>query len=182
MLVLWLFFLFMVATVSKVTIFFLWIKVPLPWPTRRTLHSWCIKTTPPVWCHWQVWTWFSLHNTGSLRCLYIFPWALNICFGCVYCRRGRVTQLGKLMVEFPLQPGLTRALLKAAELGCEDLLLPVAAMLSVENIFIRPGQHCSEFKQVGNIKYRFKLHLKVFDRNLSQLTPKWDIFSWRTSV
>ncbi|XP_074536580.1 putative ATP-dependent RNA helicase DHX40 [Halichoeres trimaculatus] len=54
-------------------------------------------------------------------------------------RRGRVTQFGKLMVEFPLQPGLARALLKAASLGCQDLLLPVAAMLSVENIFIRPG-------------------------------------------
>ncbi|XP_037533688.1 probable ATP-dependent RNA helicase DHX40 [Nematolebias whitei] len=55
-------------------------------------------------------------------------------------RRGRVTELGQLMVEFPLYPGLTRALLKAAALGCQDLLLPVAAMLSVENIFIRPGQ------------------------------------------
>ncbi|XP_040902875.1 probable ATP-dependent RNA helicase DHX40 [Toxotes jaculatrix] len=54
-------------------------------------------------------------------------------------RRGRVTHLGELMVEFPLHPGLTRALLKAASLGCQDLLLPVAAMLSVENIFIRPG-------------------------------------------
>lgn len=59
---------------------------------------------------------------------------------CMGCRRGRVTRLGELMVEFPLQPGLTRAVLKAASLGCEDLLLPVAAMLSVENIFIRPGQ------------------------------------------
>ncbi|KAM6933754.1 putative ATP-dependent RNA helicase DHX40 [Xenentodon cancila] len=55
-------------------------------------------------------------------------------------RRGKVTKLGELMVEFPLHPGLTRALLKAAALGCQDLLLPVAAMLSVENIFIRPGQ------------------------------------------
>ncbi|KAM3615418.1 uncharacterized protein V6R79_002054 [Siganus canaliculatus] len=55
-------------------------------------------------------------------------------------RRGNVTQLGELMVEFPLHPGLTRALLKAASLGCQDLLLPVASMLSVENIFIRPGK------------------------------------------
>ncbi|XP_017275570.1 probable ATP-dependent RNA helicase DHX40 [Kryptolebias marmoratus] len=54
-------------------------------------------------------------------------------------RRGGVTKLGELMVEFPLHPGLTRALLRAASLGCQDLLLPVAAMLSVENIFIRPG-------------------------------------------
>lgn len=61
------------------------------------------------------------------------------------CRRGTVTRLGQLMVEFPLHPGLTRAVLKAASLGCQDLLLPVAAMLSVENIFIRPGQHCAAF-------------------------------------
>lgn len=51
-----------------------------------------------------------------------------------------MTKLGEQMVEFPLHPGLTRALLKAASLGCQELLLPVAAMLSVENIFIRPGQ------------------------------------------
>jgi len=56
-----------------------------------------------------------------------------------------VTQLGELMVEFPLHPGLTRALLKASSLGCQDLLLPVAAMLSVENIFIRPGQRWNLF-------------------------------------
>lgn len=72
---------------------------------------------------------------------------------CVYCRRGRVTQLGELMVEFPLQPGLTRALLKAAELGCQDLLLPVAAMLSVENIFIRPGQHLNNKTHPRRVKY-----------------------------
>lgn len=57
------------------------------------------------------------------------------------------------MVEFPLQPGLTRALLKSAQLGCQDLLLPVAAMLSVENIFIRPGQHRSKLKQ-KNMPYQ----------------------------
>lgn len=74
---------------------------------------------------------FFLHVSGLTR-LYF----LVVCLG---CRRGSVTQLGQLMVEFPLQPGLTRALLKAAALGCQELLLPLAAMLSVENIFIRPG-------------------------------------------
>ncbi|KAF3847930.1 hypothetical protein F7725_020958 [Dissostichus mawsoni] len=44
---------------------------------------------------------------------------------------------GELMVEFPLHPGLTRALLKAASLGCQDLLLPVAAMLST--LFLSAG-------------------------------------------
>ncbi|XP_078278402.1 putative ATP-dependent RNA helicase DHX40 isoform X2 [Rhinoraja longicauda] len=54
-------------------------------------------------------------------------------------RAGNVTKLGRLMVELPLPPSLTRALIKAAAVGCECLLLPVAAMLSVENVFIRPG-------------------------------------------
>ncbi|CDQ67444.1 unnamed protein product [Oncorhynchus mykiss] len=35
-------------------------------------------------------------------------------------RRGKVTQLGELMVEFPLPPGLTRALLQAVSLGFEE--------------------------------------------------------------
>ncbi|XP_067864579.1 probable ATP-dependent RNA helicase DHX40 [Heptranchias perlo] len=54
-------------------------------------------------------------------------------------RTGWVTKLGRLMVEFPLPPAVTRAVIKAAAMGCESLLLPVAAMLSVENVFIRPG-------------------------------------------
>ncbi|KAK7829909.1 hypothetical protein U0070_003364, partial [Myodes glareolus] len=51
---------------------------------------------------------------------------------------GHVTRLGLSMVEFPLPPHLTCAVIKAASLDCEDLLLPIAAMLSVENVFIRP--------------------------------------------
>uniref|UniRef100_A0A7N4NIL4 RNA helicase n=1 Tax=Sarcophilus harrisii TaxID=9305 RepID=A0A7N4NIL4_SARHA len=55
-------------------------------------------------------------------------------------RSGHVTKLGLSMAEFPLSPNLTRAILKAASLDCEDILLPIAAMLSVENVFIRPGE------------------------------------------
>ena len=51
-----------------------------------------------------------------------------------------MTRLGLSMVEFPLPPHLTCAVIKAASLDCEDLLLPIAAMLSVENVFIRPGK------------------------------------------
>ncbi|XP_036196050.1 probable ATP-dependent RNA helicase DHX40 isoform X3 [Myotis myotis] len=53
-------------------------------------------------------------------------------------KNGHVTRLGLSMVEFPLPPHLTCAVIKAASLDCEDLLLPIAAMLSVENVFIRP--------------------------------------------
>lgn len=50
-----------------------------------------------------------------------------------------MTRLGEFLVQFPLPPNLSCAVLKAASLDCEDLLLPIAAMLSVENVFIRPG-------------------------------------------
>ncbi|KAM7139990.1 putative ATP-dependent RNA helicase DHX40 isoform 3-T4 [Macrochelys suwanniensis] len=55
-------------------------------------------------------------------------------------RRGHVTRLGEFLVQYPLPPNLTCAVIKAASLDCEDLLLPIAAMLSVENVFIRPGE------------------------------------------
>lgn len=51
-----------------------------------------------------------------------------------------MTRLGEFLVQFPLPPNLTCAVIKAASLDCEDLLLPIAAMLSVENVFIRPGR------------------------------------------
>ncbi|MFT7802381.1 putative ATP-dependent RNA helicase DHX40 [Arapaima gigas] len=95
-------------------------------------------------------------------------------------RRGHVTTLGRLMAEFPLPPGLTRALLKAASLGCEDILLPVAAMLSVENIFIRPGR--PEKQQESEQKHRqlatqaggcndFAVLLNVFEKCKASDTP-----------
>ncbi|XP_029142901.1 probable ATP-dependent RNA helicase DHX40, partial [Protobothrops mucrosquamatus] len=40
-----------------------------------------------------------------------------------------------------LPPNLSCAVLKAASLGCDDLLLPIAAMLSVEKVFIHPGEN-----------------------------------------
>ena len=43
------------------------------------------------------------------------------------------------MTEFPLSPGLSRTVILSASLGCADLVLAVAAMLSVENVFVTPG-------------------------------------------
>lgn len=51
-----------------------------------------------------------------------------------------MTRLGEFLVQFPLPPNLSCAVIKAASLDCEDMLLPIAAMLSVENVFIRPGR------------------------------------------
>jgi len=52
---------------------------------------------------------------------------------------GRVTSLGRQLVEYPLQPSLARALIRSRQLGCSETLLPIVAMLSVENVFIKPG-------------------------------------------
>ncbi|XP_078535966.1 putative ATP-dependent RNA helicase DHX40 isoform X3 [Lissotriton helveticus] len=67
-------------------------------------------------------------------------------------RRGHVTQMGKFMVEYPLPANMSCAVIKATSLGCEDLLLPIASMLSVENVFIRPGD--SEKREEAECKHQ----------------------------
>lgn len=59
-----------------------------------------------------------------------------------------MTRLGEFLVQFPLPPNLSCAVIKAASLDCEDMLLPIAAMLSVENVFIRPGRKPLTSKQL----------------------------------
>ncbi|XP_023698439.2 probable ATP-dependent RNA helicase DHX40 [Paramormyrops kingsleyae] len=103
-------------------------------------------------------------------------------------RRGQVTRFGQLIVEFPLPPNLTRVLLKAAAHQCEELLLPVAAMLSVENIFIRPGH--PEKQQEAELKHKqlateagssndFAVLLSVFEKcRASESPPAWCRENW----
>ena len=52
---------------------------------------------------------------------------------------GQVTALGHRIVQFPLSPSLARVLLCSKQLECEEVALPVVAMMSVENVFIRPS-------------------------------------------
>ena len=66
----------------------------------------------------------------ALRQLYFFQ-AID--------EEGHVTPLGEKLVEFPLQPGLARVLIRSRQLGCHDAVLPIVSMLSVENVFIRPS-------------------------------------------
>ncbi|XP_029884375.1 probable ATP-dependent RNA helicase DHX40 isoform X2 [Aquila chrysaetos chrysaetos] len=95
-------------------------------------------------------------------------------------RRGHVTRLGEFLVQFPLPPNLTCAVIKAASLDCEDLLLPIAAMLSVENVFIRPGdpqkqkeaelQHQELSSQVGGCN-DFATLLNIFEQCKASKSP-----------
>ncbi|VDL11651.1 unnamed protein product [Hymenolepis diminuta] len=62
----------------------------------------------------QLWVFGALDNTGGL------------------------TQLGRQMVEFPLDPALSKLLLVACEMGCSEEALTIVSMLSVPSIFYRP--------------------------------------------
>jgi pre-mRNA-splicing factor ATP-dependent RNA helicase DHX38/PRP16 len=51
---------------------------------------------------------------------------------------GELTALGRKMVEFPLDPSLSKMLIVADTLGCIAEILTIVAMLSVPSVFYRP--------------------------------------------
>lgn len=51
---------------------------------------------------------------------------------------GQLTPLGRAMVEFPLDPALSKMLLVAVDMGCSDDILTIVSMLSVPALFYRP--------------------------------------------
>lgn len=51
---------------------------------------------------------------------------------------GALTELGRKMAEFPLDPPLSKMLITAEQFGCTDEVLTVVSMLSVPAIFYRP--------------------------------------------
>jgi len=57
---------------------------------------------------------------------------------------GALTQIGRNMVEFPLEPALARMLLAGAALGCSSEVLTIVSMLSVPPVFFRPADRAEE--------------------------------------
>jgi len=51
---------------------------------------------------------------------------------------GGLTDLGKTMAEFPLDPPLSKMLIAAEQYGCTEEVLTVVSMLSVPSIYYRP--------------------------------------------
>lgn len=49
-----------------------------------------------------------------------------------------LTHLGRKMVDFPLDPPLSKMLIYASDLGCGNEVLTIVSVLSVPNIFFRP--------------------------------------------
>ena len=55
-----------------------------------------------------------------------------------------LTPEGFIMVEFPIDPMLTKCLLESDKYGCSEEMLIIVAMLQVKNVFVRPpGQNKS---------------------------------------
>ena len=55
-----------------------------------------------------------------------------------------LTQLGKKMVAFPMDPSLAKMLIVSAEYGCSEEMLTIVSMLSVPNVFFRPKEREEE--------------------------------------
>uniref|UniRef100_A0A6B2L7R1 RNA helicase n=1 Tax=Arcella intermedia TaxID=1963864 RepID=A0A6B2L7R1_9EUKA len=51
---------------------------------------------------------------------------------------GEITPLGRKMVEFPLDPPLSKMLIVSEQMNCSNEIVTIASMLSVPSIFIRP--------------------------------------------
>ncbi|KAM8975237.1 putative ATP-dependent RNA helicase DHX40 isoform 2-T2 [Pelodytes ibericus] len=95
-------------------------------------------------------------------------------------RSGCVTQLGRFIIQFPLTPNMACAVIKATSMGCENLLLPVAAMLSVDHVFIQSGvpqkqkeaekQH-EELSRVAGGANDFATLLHIFEQCKSSTNP-----------
>lgn len=57
---------------------------------------------------------------------------------------GKLTETGRKMSEFPLDPPLSKILLVAEEMGCSKEALTIVSMLSVPAIFYRPKENEQE--------------------------------------
>lgn len=57
---------------------------------------------------------------------------------------GHLTDLGRRMSDFPMDPALARALISSTDLGCSDELCTIVSMLSVQNVFYRPKNKQSQ--------------------------------------
>ena len=54
---------------------------------------------------------------------------------------GDLTELGKVMVEFPLDPSLSKILIVSEKYGCSSEIATIVSMLNVQSIFVRPKDY-----------------------------------------
>lgn len=57
------------------------------------------------------------------------------------------------MVEFPLDPALSKMLIVSCDMGCSSEILLVVSMLSVPAIFYRPKVQDVAVQQLGELSF-----------------------------
>lgn len=62
----------------------------------------------------------------------------RVCVNWMLWPPGALTPTGRLMVEFPLDPALSKMLIVSCDMGCSADILIIVSMLSVPAIFYRP--------------------------------------------
>lgn len=57
---------------------------------------------------------------------------------------GDLTNLGRKMSAFPMEPSLSKLLITSVEYGCSEEMITIVSMLSVPNVFYRPKERQEE--------------------------------------
>lgn len=57
---------------------------------------------------------------------------------------GDLTELGRKMSAFPMEPSLSKLLITSVEYGCSEEMITIVSMLSVPNVFYRPKERQEE--------------------------------------
>jgi pre-mRNA-splicing factor ATP-dependent RNA helicase DHX38/PRP16 len=57
---------------------------------------------------------------------------------------GDLTQAGRKMSEFPMEPSMAKMLIVSVELKCSAEMLTIVSMLSVPSVFYRPKERMEE--------------------------------------
>ena len=55
--------------------------------------------------------------------------------------KGDLTELGKIIVEFPLDLSLSKILIVSEKYGCSSEIATIVSMLNVQSIFFRPKDY-----------------------------------------
>ncbi|XP_029464132.1 pre-mRNA-splicing factor ATP-dependent RNA helicase PRP16 isoform X3 [Rhinatrema bivittatum] len=80
---------------------------------------------------------------------------------------GSLTSTGRLMVEFPLDPALSKMLIVSCDMGCSCEILIIVSMLSVPAIFYRP--------KVREVRAQLKDIMVQQRMSLASCGTDWDI-------
>lgn len=90
---------------------------------------------------------------------------------------GQLTPLGRKMVEFPLDPPLSKMVIVSEEMGCSEEILTIVSMLSVPSIFYRPKGREEESDSV-----REKLQVPESDHlTFLNVYQKWRMAKYSSS-